>query len=162
MGSVMTRGQFASTIEIDRETFSLSLPGQWIENTNINRYDPNSLILFKGPRSAVFSLMIRRKSPGTSVDSLIAEQRNAFANRLQNASFTEISDWPGPDSRGLQIDGNVLGVKGQQVALVEQHVTIFGLENDDHVCIVEECANLDDYKEYAGDFETLRQTLKLK
>lgn len=41
-------------VEIDRKTFSLSLPGRWTEKTKDDMYEPDSFVFFDGPESCFF------------------------------------------------------------------------------------------------------------
>lgn len=141
--------------EIDRKTFSMSLPDKWIENTKDDMYNPDSLIFFEGPESTVFTVIIGQKSAGASADTLVTKQKDVFARKFTDTAITEITKWSSYDGRGFEIEGKIQGI-------VMARITIFGFEKGDNVCLIEEYATLGDYKTYANDFEQLRQTFKLK
>ena len=62
--------------EINRKTFSITLPGNWIEDTKRDTYDPDSLVFFDGPESALFSVIVGQKSAGSSVDTMLDNQKD--------------------------------------------------------------------------------------
>jgi hypothetical protein len=157
-----TSGHAPTVTNIDRETFSVSIPAGWIENTNLFSYDPNSYVLLKGPNSTLFSILIRRQSLGNSVDDLIAKQRDAFSKKFSEATIMGISNWAGHDGRGLQIDGKILETLGHTSALIPHRVTIFSFANGDRICLIVENATPDDYQTYDASFKMLRRTFTLK
>ena len=145
----------AHATDIDRKTFSVSLPDKWTENTNDDMYSPDSFIFFEGPESTIFSVVIAKKSTGVSVDALVSTQKDSMSKKFTDTTITDITKWSGFDGKGLKIDGKIGGIASARV-------TIFGFEKGDNVCLVEEYATLDDYKTYASDFEKIRHTFKLK
>ncbi len=140
--------------EINRKTFSVSLPGNWVENTKDDTYSPDSFVFFEGPESTLFSVIIGQKSTGASLDTLLNNQRDSFKKKMTDATITVITKWSNVDGKGFKIEGKVQGI-------VSVRVTIFGFEKGDNVCIVEEYATPGDYKTYARDFEKIRQTFRL-
>ena len=146
---------FVHATDIDRKTFSLSLPEKWTENTNDDMYSPNSLIFFEGPESTVFAVMIGQKSAGASVEALINKQRDTFAAKLTDATITLITQWSSLDGRGYKIEGKAQGI-------AKMSLTIFGFEKGNNVCLITESGTIGDCKTYARDFDKLRKTFKLK
>jgi len=140
--------------EINRKTFSMTLPGNWIEDTKRDTYDPDSLVFFDGPESALFSVIVGQKSAGSSVDTMLDNQRDYYKARIVNATITPITKWSNFDGKGFQMEGKVQGIANGRI-------TVFGFEKGDNVCIVEEYATPGDYKTYARDFEKIRQTFRL-
>ena len=141
-------------IEINRKTFSVSLPGNWAEDTKRDTYNPDSFVFFDGPESALFSVLIGQKSAGFSVDTMLDNQRDYYKARIVNATITPITKWSNFDGKGFQMEGKVQGIANGRI-------TVFGFEKGDNVCIVEEYATPGDYKTYARDFEKIRQTFRL-
>jgi len=140
--------------EINRKTFSMTLPGNWIEDSKRDTYDPDSLVFFDGPESALFSVIVGQKSAGSSVDTMLDNQRDYYKARIVNATITPITKWSNFDGKGFQMEGKVQGIANGRI-------TVFGFEKGDNVCIVEEYATPGDYKTYARDFEKIRQTFRL-
>ncbi len=145
----------ASAADIDRKTFSLSLPNQWVEDTNDKMYNPDSMIFFEGPESTFFFVMIGRKSAGASVDDFITTQRDIMVRKFTDVTVTNVTQWSSFDGKGFKIDGKAGDI-------TRACVTIFGFEKGNNVCLVEEYATLGDYITYANDFQKLRQSFKLK
>jgi hypothetical protein len=144
-----------NSADIDRNTFFVSLPDKWTENTKDDMYSPDSFVFFEGPESTWFLVMVGKKSAGASVDALVGAQRDAWSKKLTNSTITEITKWSSVDGKGYKIEGKMQGI-------VKSRVTMFGFEKGDNVCLVEEYATLGDYTTYARDFEKLRQTFRLK
>jgi len=145
----------AFSAQIDRKTFSLTLPANWIEQTNDDMYNPDSFIFFSGPESTLFTVVIGQNSAGASVDTLVNNQRDNFVKKFKDPSAAKIAQWAGHSGSGFKIDGKIMGI-------MSARVTIFAFQNGDNVGLIEEYATLNDYKTYAPDFEKLRQTFKLK
>jgi hypothetical protein len=145
----------ASSADIDRKTFTLSLPDKWTENTKDDMYSPDSFIFFEGPESTFFCVVIGQKSAGASVDALVNKQRDVMVKKFTDVTVTEITKWSSFDGNGFKIDGKVQGI-------AKARVTMFGFEKGDNVCLVEEYATLGDYITYARDFQKLRQSFRLK
>jgi len=145
----------AHVVEIDRKTFSLSLPEKWTENTKDDMYSPDSFIFFEGPESTFFMVVIGQKSAGASADSLVNKQRDGIGKKFTDAKTADITKWSRFEGKGYSIEGKIQGI-------VRARVTIFGFEKGDNICVIEEYATLGDYKTYASDFERLRQTFTLK
>ncbi len=141
--------------EIDRKTFSISLPVTWTENTNDDMYSPDSFIFFEGPQSTVFMVIIGKKSAGASVDDFITNQKREQGKRIQNARVTDITKWSSYNGKGFKMEGKVMGI-------FDGRITVLGFEKGDNVCLIEEYATINDYKTYARDFEKIRQTFRLK
>jgi hypothetical protein len=140
--------------EINRKTFSITLPGNWIEDTKRDTNDPDSLVFFDGPESALFSVIVGQKSAGSSVDTMLDNQKDSLKRKIVNATIIPITKWSNFDGKGFQMEGKIQGI-------INGRVTVFGFEKGDNVCIVEEWATPGDYKTYAKDFEKIRQTFRL-
>src|SRR5215813_7613598 len=118
-------------LELDRETFSLSLPKGWTEDTKDNMYDPNSFVFFENSESCLFTLIIGKKSAGASVDLLLRHQKEAWQKKMADSKLTEIKKWSKYEGKGFELEGKVLGI-------LRGRARIFGFENDHHVCIITE------------------------
>lgn len=145
----------STNMEIDRKTFSLSLPGKWTEKTKDDMYERDSFIFFDGPESCFFNVVIGKKSAGASVDALVTKQRDGMQKKFTDWTLTLITKWSNYDGKGYEIQGKIQGI-------IRARVRIFGFEKDDNVCLVIEYATLVDFTKYSGDFEQIRQTFKLK
>ena len=132
----------------------MTLPGNWIEDTKRDTYDPDSLVFFDGPESALFSVIVGQKSAGSSVDTMLDNQKDSLKGKIVNATIIPITKWSNFDGKGFQMEGKIQGI-------INGRVTVFGFEKGDNVCIVEEWATPGDYKTYAKDFEKIRQTFRL-
>jgi hypothetical protein len=140
--------------EINRKTFSVSLPGNWTEDKKDDTYDPDSFVFFDGPKSTLFTVIIRQKSAGASVAALVKNQKDIQSKKFADIKTTEIKKWSDFDGEGFELEGKIQG-------MVNARLTIFGFEKADNVCLIEEYATLGDYKTYAGNFEKIRQTFRL-
>jgi len=145
----------AYSTEINRKTFSLSLPDNWIENTNDDMYSPDSFIFFEGPESTLFTVVIGQKSAGASVEDFVNNQKTIQSKRFKDLTITNITKWSNYEGKGFQIVGKVMGIANARL-------TVLGFEKGDNVCLIEEYATLNDFKTYASDFEKIRQTFRLK
>lgn len=141
--------------EIDRETFSMSLPNGWSEDTKNDSYNPSSFIFFDGPKSTLFCVIIKKKSTDVSADALVNNQKDVQSKKFTDAKTTEIKHWANYDGIGFELEGNMQGESNARF-------TVFGFEKADNVCLIEEFATLDDYAKYADDFKTIRQAFELK
>jgi len=141
--------------EIDRKTFSISLPDKWAEDTKDDMYSPDSFIFFDGPESCLFTVMVGKKSAGASVDDLLKNQIDSIKKKFTDEKIAKITKWSRFDGKGFKIEGKIQGI-------FITRFTVFGFEKGDYVCLVEESATLGDYKTYANDFEKIRQSFKLK
>lgn len=141
--------------DIDRKTFSLSLPIKWSEDTKNDMYNPDSFVFFDGPESFLFAVIIGQKSAGASVDALVNKFKDGYLKKFKDPAITVLRQWSNCEGKGFKIDGKIMGI-------LNARVTIFGFEKDDNICVIEEYAALDDYKKYVNDFDKLRRTFKLK
>jgi hypothetical protein len=141
--------------EIDRKTFSLSLPAGWTEDTKDDMHDPDSFVFFENPESCLFTVIIGKKSAGASVDELLEGQKEAFEKKLTGATTTEVDTWANYKVKGFRIEGKAQGIS-------QTRALIYGFENGDNVCIITESATPGDFDTYAAEFETIRQSFKLK
>lgn len=140
---------------IDRKTFSMSLPAGWTEDTKDDMHDADSFVFFENAESCLFAVMIGKKSAGASLDNQLVNQKDALLKKMTDAKVIEIQRWATYDGEGFEIEGKVAGI-----ALTRQR--IFGFENGDNICVITESATPGDFETYAADFETIRQTFKLK
>jgi hypothetical protein len=145
----------SSATEIDRKTFSISLPAGWTEDTKDDMHDPDSFVFFENPESCLFAVVIGKKSAGATVDEQLMNQKEAWLKNITEAKITDFRKWANYEGQGFEIEGKVHGT-----SLTRQR--IFGFEKSDNVCVITESATPGDFKTFASDFETLRQSFKLK
>jgi hypothetical protein len=143
------------SVEIDRKTFSISLPDKWLEDTNDDMYNPDSFIFFDGPKSTLFTVIVGKKSAGASVDDFVSNQKKEQGKRFQDPTVTPITKWSNYSGKGFKMEGKAMGI-------FDARLTVLAFEKGDNVCLIEEYATLKDFKTYAGDFEKIRQTFRLK
>jgi tetratricopeptide (TPR) repeat protein len=141
--------------EIDRQTFSLSLPEHWTENAKDDMYQPDSFVFFEGPGSCFFNVVIGKKSTGLSIDTLIGHQTKEAQRRFTEMTLTEITRWAGFDGKGVEIEGKPGG-------LIRSRIRIFGFENSENVCLISEFGDIPDLEKHANDFDHIHQTFQLK
>lgn len=141
--------------EIDRKTFSMSLPKGWTEDKKDDMYDPDSFVFFENSESCLFAVIVGKKSAGASVDNLLNHQKQAWQKKVTDAKSTELKRWSKYEGKGYEIEGKAQGI-------FRSRARIFGFENDHHVCIIMELATPGDFRTFADDFEKIRQTFKLK
>lgn len=148
-------GALAAT-QIDRKTFSMSLPAHWMENTKDDLYDPNSCVFFEGPESCFFNVTIGKKATGVSIDAFVENQ-----NKMMRQKFTDITTST-KISRWSNFSGDGIEIVGKPAGLIRSRVRFFAFENDESVCLVVEFGTLADLQKYSSDFELIRQTFNLK
>ena len=153
---------FNYATEIDRKTFSLSLPDNWMENKSTATYNSNSFVFFVGPEACIFNVFIASKSKGASVESLVNRQKDVQQKKFTDATFTSTNKWSNFEGNGFEIEGMYHGTTPAFQGTVPYRIMVFGFEKGDKVCVIIENATLDGSKKYANDFETIRQTFKLK
>ena len=144
-----------SAAVIDRKTYSLSLPAGWTEDTKDDMYDPESLVFFENAESCLFAVVMAQKSTGASVDEQLANQKETWLQKTTEAKTSDFQKWGNYEGKGFEIEGKVQGT-----FLTRQR--FFGFEDADSVCIIMESATPEDFQTCASDFETIRQTFKLK
>jgi hypothetical protein len=140
---------------IDRKAFSVSLPNRWKERTTDKLYNPDSFVFFIGPRSCFFKLEIGKNSPGISIDRLLEYEGKALQKDFTDATTSTIAKWVNFNGKGLEIEGTTR-------EMTRGRVRLFAFKNADNVCLITEYGSLADLSEYAGDFEEIRQTFRLK
>jgi hypothetical protein len=143
------------SVEINRETFSMSLPDGWSEDTKDDAYDPNSFVFFDGPKSTLFCVIIKPKSADVSADELVKNQKRIQSAKFTDTKITEIKKWANYDGEGFELRGKTQGTGNVRFM-------VFGFNKSDHVCLIEEYATLDDYAQYADGFKTIKQTFELR
>jgi hypothetical protein len=140
---------------IERKTFSMSLPAGWTEDTKDDMHDADSFVFFENAESCLFAVMIGKKSAGASVDTQLMNQKEALLKKMTDTKVTELQTWSTYEGKGFEIEGKVAGI-----ILTRQR--IFGFETDENICVITESATPGDFATFAADFETIRQTFKLK
>ncbi len=140
-------------IEIERKTFSVSLPGGWKER-KLDFGDPDSVGSFDNAASCAFTVLVRPKSDEVSAAAMLEAQRKPVEKGFADAKSTELATWGQYQGRGVEIEGTIKGTSFRS--------RMFGFENGGNACVVSEVASLRDYKTYADDFEKIRRTFKLK
>jgi hypothetical protein len=141
-----------SSQEIKRNSFSLSLPTGWREDTKDDMYDSESFIIFQGSGTCLFNVIIGKKSAGMSASLFLKNNKQ----KLLDSSTKEFQKWGQHDGKGIQIDGK------QKNTNASYRFRIFSFEKDDSICVVTEAATPQDFKKFAGDYELFRQSLELK
>lgn len=141
--------------EIDRKTFSMTLPKGWSEDVADDMHDPDSFVFFENDESCLFAVIVGIKSTGISSDDLVTSQVKTWKEKLTDATSTEIKKWSNHEGQGVVMEGKMLGI-------VRSQATIFGFETADHACVVLEFATLGDMKTFAEDFAVIRKSFKLK
>ena len=144
-----------SSTAIDRQTFSMSLPDGWTEDKKDDMYDPDSFIMFENSDSCLFIVFIGKKSAGMSVDLILEKDKESYLKKYTDAKTSTFSQWSKYQGKGVEIDGKIGGA-------IKYYSRIFGFENGDNVCAIIEAATPGDLDKYADDYETIRQTFKLK
>ncbi|MGO9478529.1 MAG: hypothetical protein ACLQAH_07970 [Limisphaerales bacterium] len=144
-----------SPTEIDRKTFSMSLPDGWTEDTKDDMYEPDSFVFFENPESCLLTVIIGKKSAGMSIDLILEKEKEAYLKKCTDAKTSTFGQWSKYQGNGVEIDGKMGGT-------IKYRTRIFGFENGDNVCVIIEAATPGDLDKYADDFETIRQTFKLK
>lgn len=146
---------FGNAADIERKTFSMTLPNGWTEKTKDDMYDPNSFVMFENPESCLFIVMIANKSAAATVEELLKHQKEEWQKRITESKSTDIKIWSKYEGSGFELEGKTQG-------MIRSRVRIFGFQKGDNVCVVIEFGVLADLKTFAADFETIRQSFKLK
>jgi len=141
--------------EIDRQTFSVSIPRGWTEDTADDMYDPETFVFFENPESCMFSVMIGEKSTGITIDDILLNQKAVWEEKLTNCDVMRLTKWATREAKGFEIKGKMFG-------MLRSVCRMYGFDNDTRVCVVMEFAVSSDFKKYAADFEKIRQTFRLK
>ena len=144
-----------SSTAIDRKTFSMSLPGGWTEDTKDDMYDPDSFVFFENSESCLFCVFIGKKSAGLTIDAVLEEQKKSYQKKLTEFTTSTFNSWSKYQGEGIEITGKMYGA-------IRYRSRLFGFENGDNVCVVTEAATPADFRTYANDFETIRQSFVLK
>jgi len=145
----------ACAAEINRKTFSLSLPDGWKEDTNDEMHDPDSFVMFENSESCLFMVIVGKKSAGASLDELLKQQKIQFLKRMTDAKSTNITTWAEFKGKGFELEGKMQGI-------VRSRARIFGFEKADQVCLVIEFGTLGNLKRFTDDFLKIRKSFKLK
>ena len=143
------------SVEINRKTFSVGLPAAWNENRKDDMYEPDSFVFFEGPESTLFTVTIGQKSTGISVDLLVDKERTYLSQKFTDATVTTTTNWSKFYGSGCVFEGKIGG-------MVRARATMFGFENGNNVCLIQEYATFNDYIKYANDFKCIRDSFTLK
>lgn len=135
-------------------SFSVMLPAFWTVVKDEHHEPDLSVQCFSPNQSAYFAVSIERKSNGSSIDSEVDTLKKEFTRTVENPSFGSIKEWSGLSGEGVNIDGTHDATK--------MRIAIFVFERGDIVCAVVEVAAFVDDKQFAKDFETIRNSFKLK
>ena len=144
-----------SSVGINRKTFSMSLPAGWFEDTKDDMYDAESFMFFENPESCLFCVIIGKKSAGFSVDEMLEKHKEQYSAKMTDLSTSSFDGWSNYRGKGMNITGKVQGA-------FQYRCHLFGFENGDSACVIIEAANPADFNKFAGDFELIRQSFKLK
>jgi len=145
----------ASAGQIDRTTFSLSLPTGWTENTQDDMYNADSFVFFEKGETALFNVIIGDRKAGAAPEPLVRRQESAWRNKLTNLKFTDLRNWARYKGMGVQLEGDM-----QEVVRVRTR--IFGFQNERYACVVTESASVHDWSRLQSDFEQIRKSFRLK
>jgi hypothetical protein len=144
-----------SLAQIDRKTFSMSLPDGWTEDTKDDMYEPDSFVFFENPESCLFCVFIGKKSAGMTVDLILKKEEESYQKKLTDLTSSTFDSWSKYKGEGIEMVGKMGGA-------IKYRSRLFGFENGDNVCCVIEAATPGDWETYAGDYETIRQSFNLK
>lgn len=141
---------------IDRETFSLTLPSTWIEDTKSDDYDANALVTFERPdESCLVMLIIGKKTAGADASAFLEAQREAFEKQLAGAVPAPLTTWEGHAVRGYELKGKAQGVMAARARLVE-------LDSKAHAGVLVEFAAMSDMRLCGPEFASLGKSFRLK
>jgi hypothetical protein len=140
---------------IDRQTFSMSLPYGWSENTANELYDRDAMVFFAGPESCFVNVTVGNKAAGATIDLLLEHQKQLLGSKFTEARLAEFSSWATNEGKGIEIEGKFTG-------LMRSRVRLFGFESTESVCVIVEFGALPDLKAFSSDFEQIQQTFRLK
>lgn len=141
--------------DLERKSFSVSLPKDWTEDTKQDMYDPESFLFFENSESCLVVIIIGAKSAGSKPGPMLTAQKEAWLKRLTDLETVKIAKWGKYEGEGFELTGKLNGTMRYKVRL-------FGFENADRTCVVVESADASDAKKYAADFEEIRETFRLK
>ena len=145
----------ANAGEVERTTFSVSLPDGWTEDTKDDMYDPETNLFFENSESCLVMVVIGTKSAGSSIEPMLAAQKETWAKRLTQMEEAKIEKWGQYQGKGFELTGKLSGT-------TQYRARFFGFENAKHTCVVIECADAVDAKKFAADFDRIRETFRLK
>src|ERR1043166_296573 len=97
----------ASAGEIDRPTFSLSLPASWTENTHDDMYNANSFVFFEKGETALFNVIIGDRKAGATPEPMVRRQESNWRNKLTNLKFTDLRNWSRYKGAGVELEGDM-------------------------------------------------------
>jgi hypothetical protein len=133
----------------------MTLPKGWTEDTKDDMYDPNSFVMFENPQSCLFAVIVGKKSAGATEEVLLEKQREAWQKRITESKSTDISVWSKYEGKGFELEGKLQGI-------TRGRTRVFAFQKDDNICLIMEYGTRADLERFAGDYETIRQTFKLK
>jgi hypothetical protein len=141
---------------IDRETFSLTLPSAWIEDTKDEDYDANALVTFERPQeTCLVMVIIGKKSAGADARIFLEAEREVFEKQLTGVKTSPLTSWEGHAAKGYEMRGKSQGIMAARVRIVE-------LDSEAHGGVLVEFAVLSDMAVCGPDFESLGKSFRLK
>ena len=140
---------------IEKETFSMTLPKGWTEDTKDGVHDSKAFLNFQGPRTCLFAVLVGKESAGATVEDLLKWQNKSWEKELTNTRFTGIKAWSKYQGNGFELEGKLQGG-------IRFRTRAFGFQQGDNVCLVVESGALGDLEIFADDWEKIRETFKLK
>lgn len=141
--------------EIDRETFSFSLPDGWTEDMEDEMYDQNHFLIFENSESCLFGTIIKKRSEGVSSVEMLAEQKRSWQKRFRKAKEKSFNKWSHYAGKGLQMEGDFQG-------LLIARSRIFAFESPKYACVIVEFAEIGDFDSFEMEFEKIRKSFRLK
>jgi hypothetical protein len=141
--------------EIDRKTYSLSLPKGWTEDTKDDMYEPDSFVFFENAESCLFTVIIGTKSAGATAATMLNGQKESWKKRVTDAKWTDITEWSHYKGNGAEVEGKIQGI-------IRVRARLFAFETERYVCVITEYATVGDWKKFESDFNHIRQSFKLK
>jgi hypothetical protein len=141
-------------VEIERSTFSVSLPKGWREDQTDKDFNGTSTAFFEKSADCFFSVVVQPKSPEVSATTLLEIQKGEMEKKFTNVKFTAATKWGAYDGTGFDVAATYQGTGSRG--------RIFAFESSGNACLVCEMASDKDYRTAAADFATIRESFKLK
>jgi hypothetical protein len=123
---VAGRSHHGNASEIERKTFSMTLPKGWTEDTKDDMYDPNSFVIFENSASCIFMVIVGKTSAGATVEDLLKHEGEELQKRVTESKSTDIKAWSKYEGKGFELEGKVQGI-------TRSRARIFGFQNGDNV-----------------------------
>jgi hypothetical protein len=141
--------------EIDRKTFSMTLPDGWTEDTKNKQHNPDLFVIFENPESCAFMVVVGKKSAGHKLEEMLKPQKTEWGNAMSDVKTTNITTWSEFKGTGFELEGKMHGT-------VPTRVRIFGFEKGDLLCVIIEFGTLEDLKTFDDDYRKIQKSFKLK